>query len=186
MLDQISTIDRIRRNHALEHATMHLLGRADPQLRLVGRSDWTGFWVYGKVDTGAVAASAQEALGRLAAGEAALAVHPRCGTNLTAAAILGGLGGFAVGKLLRRWRLLQFTGVLAVTLGALSMGRSVGQAAQRHLTTDAKMAGMRIAGVERGQMGDVVTHHVITLQPTKQTDEQVLDHRQSVTTRITS
>ncbi|MBM3187403.1 MAG: hypothetical protein FJZ90_01625, partial [Chloroflexi bacterium] len=83
---------RIRQNHALEHATMHLLARTQGPLRLVGRSDWRGFWLYGVVPTEAVRSAAHEALARLHAGEADMAVHARCGTNIVVAALLAGTG----------------------------------------------------------------------------------------------
>ncbi|MBN1401347.1 MAG: hypothetical protein JXA74_10955 [Anaerolineae bacterium] len=158
----LTLLERIRRNHALEHATVHLLVRWDPSLRLVGRSDWTGFWLYGPVDTSTVRRVAQEALARLAAGEAALAVHPRCGTNIAAAALLGGLGAFTAARTLRRSRLAQWLGVLSTLLVATALGRSAGMALQRHVTTTAETRGLRIVAVEREQTGNWVIHHITT------------------------
>ena len=42
---------RIRRNHALEHATLQVLVEKYPELRMAGYSDQNGFWLVGKVDT---------------------------------------------------------------------------------------------------------------------------------------
>ena len=36
-------LDRTRRNHGLEHATVTLLSRQDPKLKLAGRSTAAGF-----------------------------------------------------------------------------------------------------------------------------------------------
>jgi hypothetical protein len=158
----LNMLERIRRNHALEHATVHLLSRWDPSLRLVGRSDWTGFWLYGPVDTGIVQRAAHEALGRLAGGEAALAVHPRCGTNIATAALLGGLGAFAAARTLRRSRFAQLLGVLSTLLAAMALGRSAGMTVQRYVTTTARTRGLRILAVDRGQAGKWVAHHITT------------------------
>ena len=46
-----SPISRIRRNHGLEHATIHVLSEANPRRRLIGRSDYGGFWLLGEVST---------------------------------------------------------------------------------------------------------------------------------------
>jgi hypothetical protein len=59
----------IRRNHALEHATINVLSESCADLNLVGRSDWTGFTLYGPIHTDEVAAAASIALERLRAGE---------------------------------------------------------------------------------------------------------------------
>ncbi len=157
-----SFITRIRRNHALEHATVHLLSVYDPTLRLVGRTDWTGFWLYGEVTTAAVRRAAHEALRRLADGEKALAIHPNCGTNIAAATILGGLGAFLAARILRRSRAAQWLGVVAAFLTTASLGHSAGQMAQRHISTTSQMRGLRIVAIERERSGDWAVHHIIT------------------------
>ena len=73
---------RVRNNHALEHATLHVLQEKGLKSRLGGISDVGGFWIYGDVETEAIFTAAQEALKRLADGESELAVHPNCGTNI--------------------------------------------------------------------------------------------------------
>jgi len=45
MLNEI--IERIRRNHALEHATLHVLESQRPNLRAGGRATAHGFYLYG-------------------------------------------------------------------------------------------------------------------------------------------
>ena len=85
----------VRRNHALEHATIHVLTERLPGLRLVGRSDWGGFTLYGPVDTAQVSAAVSAAMARLSAGEKDLAIHPQCGTNLATGFVLAGLASTA-------------------------------------------------------------------------------------------
>ena len=83
----VPVIDRTRRNHGLEHATMTLLAQTHRGVALVGRSTPAGFYLYGNVSTEAVNDAAHEALRRMKTGEHHLAVHPTCGTNFVVAGI---------------------------------------------------------------------------------------------------
>ena len=65
-------IKKLRRNHGLEHATVHVLNQRLGRLSLVGHSDWNGFTLYGPVDTSEIKLAANEALRRLRQGEADL------------------------------------------------------------------------------------------------------------------
>src|SRR5579883_83476 len=73
---------RVRQNHALEHATITILSNYIPDLRVSARSTSRGFTIFGDVDLGQLRRALDEALRRLQAGEAELAIHPNCGTNL--------------------------------------------------------------------------------------------------------
>src|SRR5512147_1131166 len=84
-------IRRTRRNHGLEHATIHVLSGS--RYRLSGRSDDSGFVLLGEVPTEAVEAAAREALRRMRNGEHNLAVHPNCGTNLLTTGFLASMVG---------------------------------------------------------------------------------------------
>ena len=58
---------RIRRNHGLEHATIHMLSVKYPRTPIAGRADANGFFILGHLPTDAIAASADEAAARLRA-----------------------------------------------------------------------------------------------------------------------
>jgi hypothetical protein len=139
--------ERVRRNHALEHATLHVLAREMPDLSLVGRSDGHGFLLYGEVDAESVRLAAQEALERLRNGESYLRVHQNCGTNLAVGLVLAGTA-FLVGFLgsrrehWRRWP-LTFLGLAGATTLAAPLGPEV----QRRWTTDADMTGVSVHAV---------------------------------------
>src|SRR3990170_7517166 len=92
-------INAVRRNHALEHATVSiLLSRHGPHIRVLGRAAPDGFYIYGDIPTEALEEFAQEGLARLQRGESHLAVSPLCGTNLAVAGVLAGLASlFAMG-----------------------------------------------------------------------------------------
>src|SRR5512139_3584722 len=70
-----------RRNHGLEHATIHVLAGARPGRSLAGRSTPFGFYLYGDVIADELLTAAQNALTRIRNGERHLVVHPGCGTN---------------------------------------------------------------------------------------------------------
>src|SRR5262245_53883413 len=79
-------IKRVRRNHGLEHATIHMLNRQN--YILSGRASSGGYIVVGDVPSEKIEAAAQEALSRLKRGQAQLAVHPNCGTNLVTTGVI--------------------------------------------------------------------------------------------------
>src|SRR2546425_1088922 len=90
MIGQI--VGSVRRNHALEHATIAVLAaRLGHELRVVGRATFNGFYLYGEMNEDQVRDSAEEALRRLRGGEGYLAISPMCGTNLAVAGLLAGL-----------------------------------------------------------------------------------------------
>lgn len=158
-------IERVRRNHALEHATIHVLSRRYRGLRIVGRSTLRGFTLYGDLPTEVVVEAVQEALTRLKRGEKELAVHPSCGTNFVAAGSLAGMGAFAV-LTPRRRSLGEWLGrlplVLLVATFGFIMGQRLGAVLQSRVTTDADVGELRITGVVREERGPLVLHHVQT------------------------
>jgi len=153
-------LQRIRQIHALEHATIHILSWRYPQTRIVGRSTDSGFYIYGDVDTEALAAAASEALARLQRGEKELAIHPQCGTNLATAGVLAGLSAFLalVGRPRRRWTRLPE----AITLATLAMllSQPLGFLVQRYITTSPQVTDIAIKEIKRFDYGAVRVHKV--------------------------
>jgi hypothetical protein len=145
-------IGDVRRNHALEHATVSLLlAKIGPDLRLVGRATGDGFFIYGDVPADLLAQCAQEGLARLKRGEAFWAVTPLCGTNLATAGALASLSTMAVlgnGRRMDRLPNAIFAGIVAVTV-AQPLGRLI----QRYVTTSPDLADTEILGVETRSNG---------------------------------
>src|SRR5688500_12707661 len=84
--------DRIlRRNHALEHATIVVRMEREPGRKLNGFSTDGGFFVQGVRSLEEVESAAREAIRRLRGGEKRLAIHRNCGTTIVAANLLAGL-----------------------------------------------------------------------------------------------
>ena len=168
VLLDIPLISRLRRNHALEHATMHVLSERHRNLRLVGRSSLWGFYIYGNVPTDGVLAAAQEGLQRLRLGRRQMAVHPNCGSNLAVAGILAGVGAFlALGGLSRKgksWldRLARLPLACSAAILGIVLAQPLGTALQAYVTTQADVGGMRIVGVTRERKAGVLVHHVRT------------------------
>lgn len=162
-------ITRIRRNHGLEHATIHLLSRRNPHLSLVGRSDWGGFTLYGPVDTAEVERASYEALARLRQGEASLAIHPRCGTVLATTGILTALAAFtamgldSVGSRGRfRWSSIP-AAMIAATAAAI-FAQPLGLVLQERFTTSGYPDRLEIKRIRRSPGSGLVKHRVETAQ----------------------
>ncbi len=142
-------IGTVRRNHALEHATVSLLiSRLGPDIRLVGRATGDGFFLYGDLPTDAIAQCAQEGLTRLKRGEAFWAVTPLCGTNIATAGIMATLSSMAVlgngGPRKDRIPNALLAGIAAVTLA-----QPLGRLLQQHVTTSPDLSDTEILGIEK-------------------------------------
>lgn len=153
-------LGRTRRIHGLEHATIHLLSARDPYVRLIGRSTPKGFYLYGQVSTEEVAQAASAALSRLQGGEAALAVHPRCGTNLAVVGILAGMSSLVASAGRSRSALQKLPRVLLAATCAAIVAQPLGTRVQEQITTSPDLAAMSITQVSRQERGNHVTHFV--------------------------
>lgn len=136
----------VRQVHALEHATVWVLSelnsdtgrpskiQVDNEL-LSGLSTDRGFYLYGEVNISDLRRAVTLALHRLTHGEWDLAVHPRCGTNLSVAMLM--TAGLAVGvNLLLPFRPIeQLIGLGLAATTAVELAPDVGSIAQRYLTT---------------------------------------------------
>ncbi len=158
-------ISRIRRNHALEHATLQLMAQDNPYLRMAGYSDPSGFWLIGHAPTEVILAAARQAVERLEGGEYSLAVHPNCGTNFVTSGVLAGtlawLGMAGTGRGLRS-KLERWPIVISLVTLAMIFAQPLGPWVQEYVTTSAVMKGMRVVGIDRRMRGDVPLHHVLT------------------------
>jgi hypothetical protein len=162
-------ISRVRRNHALEHATIQVLSEEYPDLRLVGRSSLWGFYIYGDVPIEAVLAATQEGLRRLRSGQRHMAIHPNCGSNLVVAGVLAGLGAFlALGGLSPRRdkglmeRVLRLPLAFSAATMGIILARPLGPLLQAYVTTQPDVGDLRIVDVTRERKAGILVHHVRT------------------------
>jgi hypothetical protein len=153
---------RIRQNHALEHATITILSGYIPDLRVSARSSSRGFIIFGDVDLGQLRRALDEALLRLQAGEAELAIHPNCGTNLAVGislATLGTLLGLTSARTRTRVASTAFSSVAGVMAA-----RPLGQLVQKHLTTLPDLQGVRVSKIFRRKILGMTVVEVRTVQ----------------------
>ena len=158
---ELNVVKCTRQNHAVEHATVHLLTARGLSGRLVGRSDWQGFWLYGPVDSDSVTAAVREGLARLQTGQGELAIHPRCGTNLATTALITAAATFGSAQLPWRHRWQQVLRVGGALAAALAVAPTMGLLAQRHLTTTADLTGVRVKSIHAEQHGGLFIHRVL-------------------------
>jgi hypothetical protein len=155
-------IRRTRQNHALEHATMTILSGLVPNLSISARSNSRGFIIFGDVDLGQLRRALDEALRRLQAGEADLAISPNCGTNLVV-----GVSLLTIGTLLgmtsnRAQTRIASTAVSSVA--GLVAARPLGEFVQRHFTTLPDLEGVRVTDIFRRKILGFTVIEVRTVQ----------------------
>jgi hypothetical protein len=148
-VDDILFGRRIRQNHALEHATITILSGMVPNLSVSARSSSDGFIILGDVDLGLLRRALDEALRRLQAGEAELAIHPNCGTNLAVGVSLITLGTL-IGLASSHTRTRVATAA-ASSFAGWAAARPLGEYVQRHFTTLPDLQGVRVTEIARRQ-----------------------------------
>jgi hypothetical protein len=139
----------LRQVHALEHATVWVLGDTSRPLNfratgnrtasdndlLGGLSTDQGFYLYGQVNPIDLQRAVRIALNRITTGEWNLAVHPRCGTNLSVGMLV--TAGLALGAhlILPRGPIEQIIGLGIAAGAAAQLAPDLGSLAQKYLTT---------------------------------------------------
>jgi hypothetical protein len=145
----------LRRNHALEHATIVVMMEREPGRKLNGFSTDEGFFVQGVRSLEEVESAAREAIRRLRAGEKRLAIHRNCGTTIVAANLLTAiffLASLAVGLYLG-WQLYLL--ILGAIVLAFALRLPLSLLLQRFVTTDADLTNAEVGWVEPANPGDL-------------------------------
>ena len=145
----------LRRNHALEHATIVVMMERKPGRKFNGFSTDDGFFVQGVRSFEEVESAAREALRRLRRGEKKLAIHRNCGTTIVAANLLVAvffLAALALGIFLQ-WNLYLL--VLGAVAAALALRVPVSLLLQRFVTTDSDLKNAEVGWVEAAQPNDL-------------------------------
>jgi hypothetical protein len=161
----LQPISRTRRNHGLEHATIHVLSKKHPHVKMGGMSSPNGFTIIGDVSTEDVAEAAIEALKKLRAGNADLALHPNCGTNFAISGMFAGLaawfGTLGAGKEFRR-KLERLPLIIFLAALAVVVTRPLGPLVQKQITTTGDPQGLELERVETSLRAGVRMHRVVT------------------------
>ena len=139
----------IRQVHALEHATVWMLSdvmgsnktkfsssylSADNET-IGGLSTDKGFYLYGDINPLKLNRAVNSALKRLQEGEWNLALHPRCGTNSSVAALLAAGMAATAHLSLPKEPIHQFVGMGLATLAANCIAPDLGTYVQKYITT---------------------------------------------------
>lgn len=160
MILDLPLILETRRNHALEHATLHVLARTH-KTSMAGHSNPTGFFILGELSTEDIRAAVSEAYSLLKAGESGLAIHPGCGTNLVATAFLPATMAWMPlqGVRSNRWRLMLIPLAILFGVAGFFLSKPLGTWLQRNITTEANLGNMQVVDVTLVRKG---VHRVIT------------------------
>jgi len=161
-----SLLNRVRRNHALEHATINVLTQIYPHAQVVGLSDPAGFTLHTPLSIEKVTPAIKQALARLQAGEHNLRIHPHCGTNLVVTATMTTLAtliGIGV-TTERRQRMERLPQAVLLNVLALLVARPVATWVQAHISTDADMHLMQVIAITASKREQVNHIRVRTTQ----------------------
>lgn len=160
-----SILTRVRRNHAIEHATLSVLARKNPNYRLAGYSDPLGFWILGQVSCDELQTALDEAQSRLRGGEYGLAIHPNCGTNFATTGVLAGTAAWLAmlgsGRSTRA-KLERLPLVMSLVTITMIFAQPLGPFLQARLTTDGHIGSQHVVEVRCYQRRGIPAYRIIT------------------------
>jgi hypothetical protein len=166
---ELPLIRRTRRNHGLEHATIHVLSSRIKNLRMSGRSTDSGFFLFGDIATEQIEAAVRDALKRMQNGEHSLAVHPNCGTNyVTAGALTTMVAAATMAGSSRRNALDRMPLVMLMMMFAVLFSQPLGMSLQKHITTEGDPGNLEVVNITRRESrfplggNSVIVHTVNT------------------------
>jgi len=137
----------IRRNHALEHATINVLEKyAGGRLPLSGLAQKNGFIISGAQDPNLVVEAAQEGLNLLKKGECQLAIHRNCGTSI---AIANFLAAVIFLIFLIQTGHFSILSIIIALLIANILGPYLGELTQKYFTTSCDVEDLEIVGIQQ-------------------------------------
>ena len=160
MILDLPLILETRRNHALEHATLHILARKY-HIPMAGHSNPTGFFLLGDIAIEDIQSASAEAMERLKSGESGLAVHEGCGTNLVVTALLPATFAWAPLRGARStfWRVWLIPIAIVFGVFGFFLSKPLGPWLQKYITTEADLGNMRIVEIVSVRKG---VHRIIT------------------------
>ncbi len=136
----------LRRNHAIEHATINVLEQlAAHRLNVSGLSREDGFYISGIQNPEMVEQAAVKGLSLLKQGQCDLAIHRRCGTDVAIANFISALVFLVL--LFTTGMFSLWTIVIALLLANL-MSPYLGELVQKYFTTSCDVQRMEIKGLE--------------------------------------
>lgn len=136
----------IRRNHAIEHATINVLEQqAGYRLNLSGLSREDGFYITGIQNPEIVEEAAVRALMLLKRGNCQLAIHRRCGTDVAIANFISSMVFLVLLLMTGRFSILN---MIIALLFSNFLSPYLGEYVQKYFTTSCDVMNMEIVGLE--------------------------------------
>lgn len=127
---------------------------------MAGYSDPAGFTLLADIPEEAARRAVTDAMLRLQAGDAYLAIHPNCGTNLLTTGVLVTLAALLGSAGKRQEVLSRFTRALVLVVPALIIGPGLGLRLQRY-TTSAEIGDRWLKDVRALEMGGMKGFRVL-------------------------
>lgn len=143
---RFSFAESVRKNHAIEHATVTLMLERGMRAPMGGYSISPGFVIWSRASLEDVALAARDAVDLLKAGNSDLAISPYCGTNIVSFVLVGALAArIFAGSSKGFWSILR--AATAALLEAVLLGRPLGRLLQRHFTTLPEVEGVELVEI---------------------------------------
>ncbi|MGI6367981.1 MAG: DUF6391 domain-containing protein [Anaerolineae bacterium] len=154
-----SILARIRKNHALEHATLHMLEQGPLPGPVAAHSDWNGITFYGRVDRDVLCRALTRALSALQAGESHLALHSRCGSTIAVPVLSGLIIGLLLHHMSHTTRKESASALtLAGVLSPLLCAEPLALGAQKQLLTDPHVGSAELLTLRTLSFGRITLH----------------------------
>ncbi len=158
---KIAKSQNIRKNHAIEHATINVLEQsAGQRLNISGLSSEDGFYIAGIQSPEMVEEAAIQGLNLLKQGHCQLAIHRRCGTDVAIANFISALV-FLI--LLFTTGMFSILNIIIALLLSNLISPYLGEYVQKYFTTSCDVRSMEIVGLEyeigRQEKADMLLTH---------------------------
>ena len=154
-------VTAVRRNHAIEHATVSVLLSEHSPTPFGGVATPAGFLIFGDISKDDVERAAESALKRLKEGQNHLAISKFCGTNLVISAVVAGTVTAIVSQR-SKGKLRYFRAAALGMLAAAVLSGSLGNEVQKKITTLASMGDTEIRRVSSLNFRGYKVHFVRT------------------------
>ena len=165
LLDQLPFLNNTRRNHALEHATLKVLEECYPGTKMAGVSNPKGFFLFADLPTEVVTDAVLKAQKRLAAGEAGLAIHPHCGTNVVTSSLLAAASAWLLlysSSSTRKPKWYNYLFAISFAIPVYIFSEPLGPKVQKMVTTKADLGDLAVKLVESNGYGKSLVHFIHT------------------------
>ena len=136
---------KLRSNHALEHATINVLESKYGYFKLAGFAREDGFVVQGNIDPAHLQEASIIGLRQLQGGNHNLAIHKNCGTSMLSANFMAAVAFLALLIITGTFNLLN---ILLAIIIAHFVGPRTGRFLKKYITTSTKVYYVVITGIK--------------------------------------